>query len=145
MAAFRAPQKINQKLSWKTHFQIFATWTTVSAPWRSVLSSYGRQQINGAKTWQDNLSFQVLSSTFPSLRLLLAASVGRLFSKASQMFRIRELYTFFYFTFLGFGSSALLVASFGSAQIAAIEAGFPESMEVQTQSDNDPVSQSDTY
>ena len=31
----------------------------------------------------------------------------------------------------GFGSSALLVASFGSAQIAAIEAGFPESMEVQ--------------
>ena len=52
---------------------------------------------------------------------------------------------FFYSTFLGFGSSALLVASFGSAQIAAIEAGFPESMEVQTQSDNDPVSQSDTY
>merc|ERR1712037_372890 len=31
----------------------------------------------------------------------------------------------------GFGSSALLVASFGSAQIAAIEAGFLESMEVQ--------------
>lgn len=33
--------------------------------------------------------------------------------------------------FQGFGCSALLVASFGSAQIAAVQAGFPESMEVQ--------------
>jgi len=31
----------------------------------------------------------------------------------------------------GFGSSALLVASFGAAQLAAVEAGFPETMEVQ--------------
>ena len=31
----------------------------------------------------------------------------------------------------GFGCSALLVASFGSAQIAAVQAGFPETMEVQ--------------
>ena len=34
-------------------------------------------------------------------------------------------------TILGFGCSALLVASFGSAQIAAVQAGFPETMEVQ--------------
>ena len=62
---------------------------------------------------------------FPFFEASFGSVSGSLVLQGAQKV-LSPIFTFF----SGFGSSALLVASFGSAQIAAIEAGFPESMEV---------------